>query len=48
VLVGDADKFVNDLKGVGFASYERIPIDQIDLMSVDLKRPAAARPPDAR
>ena len=48
VLVGDADKFVNDLKGVGFASYERIPIDQIDLMSVDLKRPAAVRPPDAR
>jgi zinc protease len=38
VLVGDADKFVNDLKGVGFATFERIPIDQIDLMSVDLKK----------
>ena len=39
VLVGDADKFVNDLKGVGFGNYERIPIDQLDLMSADfLKR----------
>ena len=39
VLVGDADKFVNDLKGVGFGSYERIPIERLDLMSADfLKR----------
>jgi zinc protease len=38
VLVGDADKFVNDLKGVGFGSFERIPIEQIDLMSPDLKK----------
>jgi zinc protease len=45
VLVGDADKFVNDLKGVGFGNYERIPIDQIDLMSVDLKKSSAATPP---
>jgi len=45
VLVGDADKFVNDLKGVGFANYERIPIEQIDLMSPDLmKRAGAPRP----
>ena len=45
VLVGDADKFVNDLKGVGFANYERIPIDRIDLMSPDLmKRAGAPRP----
>jgi zinc protease len=44
VLVGDADKFVNDLKGVGFATYERIPIEQLDLMSVDLKRAGATRP----
>jgi len=44
VLVGDADKFVNDLKGVGFATFERIPIEQLDLMSPDLKRSGAARP----
>ena len=43
VLVGDADKFVNDLKGVGFGTFERIPIEQIDLMSVDLKK-TASRP----
>ena len=30
VLVGDADKFVNDLKGVGFGSFERIPIERVD------------------
>lgn len=35
VLVGDADKFVNDLKGVGFSTYERIPIERLDLMSAD-------------
>jgi zinc protease len=44
VLVGDADKFVNDLKGVGFGTYERIPMDRLDLMSVDLKRAGAPRP----
>ena len=45
VLVGDADKFVNDLKGVGFGTFERIPIDRVDLMSVDLmKRQGAIRP----
>jgi zinc protease len=44
VLVGDADKFVNDLKGVGFPNFERIPIEQIDLMSVDLKKSTNSRP----
>jgi zinc protease len=45
VLVGDADRFVNDLKGVGFGSYERIPIEQLDLLSADfLKRSNHARP----
>jgi zinc protease len=45
VLVGDADKFVNDLKGVGFANYERIPIERLDLMSADfMKRAATPRP----
>ena len=41
VLVGDADKFVNDLKGVGFGTYERIPIERVDLMSADLMKPAS-------
>lgn len=38
VLVGDADKFVGDLKGVGFATYERIPIERVDLLSADLMK----------
>src|SRR6185436_3511508 len=38
VLVGDADGFVNDLKGVGFGTFERIPIDKVDLVSVDLMK----------
>jgi zinc protease len=38
VLVGNASAFINDLKGVGFAEYERIPIDQVDLLAADLKR----------
>lgn len=38
VLVGNADAFVNDLKGVGFGEYERIPISQVDLLAADLKR----------
>ena len=45
VLVGDADEFVKDLKGVGFGTFERIPIERVDLTAVDfLKRPAAQRP----
>jgi len=39
VLVGNADQFVGSLKGVGFAEYERIPIDRIDLLSADFKKP---------
>ena len=42
VLVGDADKFVNDLKGVGFGTYERIPIERLDLLSADLMKRAGA------
>ena len=38
VLVGNADAFVKDLKGVGFGDFERIPMDQIDLLAADLKR----------
>jgi zinc protease len=45
VLVGDADKFVNDLKGVGFPNFERIPIERLDMLSADfLKRSGASRP----
>jgi zinc protease len=46
VLVGDADRFVNDLKGVGFGSFERIPIERLDLMSPDLQRPTGAQKPE--
>ena len=35
VLVGDADRFVGDLKGLGFPTYERIPIERLDLLSAD-------------
>jgi zinc protease len=44
VLVGDADKFVNDLKGVGFGTFERIPIERLDLLSADFLKPSAPRP----
>ena len=38
VFVGNANAFINDLKVVGFSDVERIPIDQLDLLSADLKR----------
>ncbi len=38
VLVGNADQFVGSLKGVGFGTYERIPIDKLDILSADLKK----------
>jgi zinc protease len=38
VLVGNADAFVNDLKGVGFGEFERIPIEKLDLLSADFIR----------
>jgi zinc protease len=44
VLVGNADAFVDDLKGVGFGDFERIAIENVDLLSADLKRRAPARP----
>ncbi len=44
VLVGNADAFVKDLKGVGFGDYERIAIENLDLLSVDFQRKAPARP----
>jgi zinc protease len=42
VLVGDAATFVDQLKAVGFADFERIPIAQLDLSSPTLKRGAPA------
>jgi hypothetical protein len=38
VLVGNANAFVNDLKGLGFGEIERIPIGDVDLLSADLRR----------
>lgn len=38
VLVGNADAFIGDLKGVGFGEFERIRMDQVDLLAADLKR----------
>ena len=38
VLVGDADKFIGQLAGAGFTSIERVPIEELDLESADLRR----------
>jgi zinc protease len=42
VLVGNADAFVKDLKGVGFGDFERIPIEQVDLLLADFQRRTGA------
>ena len=42
VMVGDASTFVGDLAGVGFGRYEVVPIDELDLSSVDFRRPQAS------
>ena len=46
VLVGDADKFVNDLKGIGFGTFERIPIERLDLLSADFMKHAGPAKPE--
>jgi zinc protease len=38
VLVGDASAFVDELKALGFPEFERIPLSQLDLNSVTLRR----------
>ena len=38
VLVGDASTFVDDLAGVGFDTYEVIPISDLDISAVNLRR----------
>lgn len=49
VLVGDASVFAKDLAGVGFEQVDRIPIGELDLSAVDLRRnpPEAAAEADA-
>ena len=42
VLVGDASSFVSQLPGAGFDHFERIPLAELDLSAVDLRRKAAA------
>ena len=44
VLVGDADVFAKQLPGVGFEQFERIAVSDLDLASVDLRRPARGVP----
>lgn len=43
VLVGDAAAFVDQLRGMGFAEYDRIPVSQLDLDSPSLRRASAGR-----
>ena len=38
VLVGNADLFVGSLKGIGFGEFERIRIEQIDVLAADLRK----------
>lgn len=40
VLVGDARSFTPQLKGLGFAEFEVIPIEEVDLMAASLRRDA--------
>ncbi|MGH9374047.1 MAG: M16 family metallopeptidase, partial [Vicinamibacterales bacterium] len=40
VLVGDASEFEKQLAGVGFDQVERIPVSELDLTAVDLRRKA--------
>jgi zinc protease len=48
VLVGDASVFGPQLKTLGFAEFERIPLAQLDLSSPTLKRGAPAPASDRR
>ena len=38
VLVGNAAAFVKELGGAGFGRYERIPIDELDLLAADFRK----------
>lgn len=45
VLVGDASKFVGQLKSQGFNNFELIPIEQLDLTAPTLRKNGAADAP---
>ncbi len=45
VLVGDASQFQRQLAGVGFDQVERIPVSELDLNAIDLRRKKAAGAP---
>lgn len=52
VLVGNADGFAKELAGIGYPQFERIPIEEVDLLAATLRHAnAAVRPlagaPDA-
>jgi zinc protease len=42
VLVGDASRFTKDLKGVGFDEVEQVSLADLDLTTVDFRKPARA------
>jgi zinc protease len=42
VLVGNAAAFAQQLKGVGFAQFETVDLDNLDLTTADFQRPAHA------
>ena len=44
VLVGDASKFVKDLKGVGFDEVELVSLADLDLTTVDFRKPTRGTP----
>ena len=45
VLVGNANVFSPQLRGVGFGRYETIPIENLDLLTADFKKAAGAGGP---
>jgi zinc protease len=45
VLVGDASRFEKQLAGLGFGTFERIPVTQLDLGSPDLRKRSTAGGP---
>ncbi len=44
VLVGDASTFEDDLRRVGFDSYERVPLADLDLTTADFRKPGTGAP----
>jgi zinc protease len=45
VLVGDASAFVDELRGAGFPTFERIPLTDLDVDAVSLRRAVQTSPP---